>query len=97
MTKTVTQAVEQLVGATVGMSDADMGREWKWGVYDEEGLRFALLMTHHEVRRRRRTVSSRSTTRPIAISREWSRACALKIWIGRRPRVSGRCERRSFT
>jgi len=27
-----------------------MGREWKWGVYDEEGLRFALLMTHHELR-----------------------------------------------
>ena len=32
------------------MSDEDMGREWKWGVYDEEGLRFALLMAHHELR-----------------------------------------------
>ncbi len=35
---------------TVKLTDADMGREWKWGVYDEEGLRFALLMTHHELR-----------------------------------------------
>ena len=50
MTKTVTQAVEELVRATVGMSDEDMGREWKWRDYDEEGLRFALLMTHHELR-----------------------------------------------
>ena len=49
-TKTVTQAVEELVRATVRLSDEDMGREWKWGVYDEEGLRFALLMTHHELR-----------------------------------------------
>ena len=50
MTKTVTQAVEELVRATVYLSDEDMGREWKWGEYDDEGLRFALLMTHHELR-----------------------------------------------
>jgi len=49
MTKTVTQAIEELVRATVHLSDEDMGREWKWGAYDEEGLRFALLMTHHEL------------------------------------------------
>ena len=47
---TVTQAVEALVRKTIALSDTDMGREWKWGVYDEEGLRFALLMTHHELR-----------------------------------------------
>ncbi len=50
MTKSVTQAVEELVRATVGLSDADMGRPWTWREYDEEGLRFALLMTHHELR-----------------------------------------------
>jgi uncharacterized damage-inducible protein DinB len=50
VTKTVTQAVEELVRATVHLTDLDMGREWKWGDYDEEGLRFALLMTHHELR-----------------------------------------------
>jgi len=47
---TVTQAVEALVRATVGRSDAHMGEPWVWGAYDEEGLRFALLMTHHELR-----------------------------------------------
>ena len=47
---TVTQAVEALVRKTIALSDDDMGREWKWGVYDEEGLRFALLMAHHELR-----------------------------------------------
>lgn len=50
MTKTVTQAVEDLVRATVHLSDEDMGRPWTWNEYDEEGLRFALLMTHHELR-----------------------------------------------
>jgi hypothetical protein len=50
MTKTVTQAVEELVRATVHLSDEDMGRPWTWREYDEEGLRFALLMTHHELR-----------------------------------------------
>jgi DinB superfamily len=47
---TVTQAVEELVRKTIGLTDDGMGREWKWGAYDEEGLRFALLMTHHELR-----------------------------------------------
>jgi hypothetical protein len=48
--KTVTQAVEALVRKSVGLSDAQMGEPWKWRDYDEEGLRFALLMTHHELR-----------------------------------------------
>lgn len=47
---TVTAAVEALVRATVDLSDADLGRAWAWRMYDEEGLRFALLMTHHELR-----------------------------------------------
>ncbi|HEY7623966.1 MAG TPA: DinB family protein [Candidatus Limnocylindria bacterium] len=47
---TVTQAVEALVRATVDLSDADMGREWVWREYDDEGLRFALLLAQHELR-----------------------------------------------
>ncbi|HUG56323.1 MAG TPA: DinB family protein [Candidatus Limnocylindrales bacterium] len=43
-------AVDRLVAATVRLGDEEMGRPWAWGVYDEEGLRFALLMTHHELR-----------------------------------------------
>jgi uncharacterized damage-inducible protein DinB len=50
LTKTVAQAVEELVRVTIAMTDEDMGRDWKWRDYDEEGLRFALLMTHHELR-----------------------------------------------
>ena len=69
MTKTVTQAVEQLVGATIGMSDADMGREWKWGVYDEEGLRFALLMTHHELRDVAVRLAARARSAPTQANR----------------------------
>jgi DinB family protein len=47
---TVTEAVEALVRATVDLTDADMGREWVWREYDDEGLRFALLLTQHELR-----------------------------------------------
>lgn len=47
---TVTQAVEALIRKTVDLSDVQMGAAWKWRDYDEEGLRFALLMTHHELR-----------------------------------------------
>lgn len=46
----VTTAVEALVRATVELTDEDMGRPWTWRMYGEEGLRFALLMTHHELR-----------------------------------------------
>jgi hypothetical protein len=47
---TVTEAVEALVRATVDLSDEDLGRQWAWREYDEEGLRFALLMAQHELR-----------------------------------------------
>ncbi len=47
---TVTQAVEALVRATVDLPDAEMDRAWVWREYDEEGLRFALLMAQHELR-----------------------------------------------
>ena len=45
-----TQAVERLVRASVHLSDADLARPWAWKEYDEEGIRFALLMAHHELR-----------------------------------------------
>lgn len=47
---TPTQAVERLVRASIHLSDADLGRAWAWKEYDEEGIRFALLMAHHELR-----------------------------------------------
>ena len=47
---TPTQAVERLVRASLHLSDADLARPWAWKEYDEEGIRFALLMAHHELR-----------------------------------------------
>jgi len=47
---TVTEAVEALVRETVDLSDAEMGRPWVWREYDDEGLRFAILLTQHELR-----------------------------------------------
>ena len=47
---TVTEAVEAMVRATVDLPDAEMGRPWVWREYEEEGLRFALLMAQHELR-----------------------------------------------
>ncbi|HEV8230495.1 MAG TPA: DinB family protein [Candidatus Limnocylindria bacterium] len=69
MTKTVTQAVEELVRAMAGLSDADMGRAWKWRDYDEEGLRFALLMTHHELRDLAARLASRREREPSETER----------------------------
>ena len=36
--------------AAVGLTDAQLGTPWAWHEYDEEGLRFALLMAHQELR-----------------------------------------------
>jgi hypothetical protein len=47
---TATEAVEALARATVDLRDSEMARPWVWREYDEEGLRFALLMTQHELR-----------------------------------------------
>lgn len=47
---TVTQAVEALVRATVDLPDTAMDRKWVWREYDEEGLRFTVLLAQHELR-----------------------------------------------
>lgn len=69
MTKTVTQAVEELVRATVHLSDEDMGRPWAWREYDEEGLRFALLTTHHDLRDLAVRLAAARTTEPTQAQR----------------------------
>jgi uncharacterized damage-inducible protein DinB len=47
---TITEAAEMLVRATVDLPDEEMDRTWVWNEYDEEGLRFALLLAQHELR-----------------------------------------------
>ena len=46
----VTQAVERLVKVSVGLSDADLDKPYAWEEYNEDGLRFALLTAHHQLR-----------------------------------------------
>jgi len=41
--------VTALAAVSVGLPDAAMNRPYTWGDYDEEGLRFALLMAYHEL------------------------------------------------
>ena len=62
---TVTESVEALVRATVELPDAEMDRPWVWREYDEEGLRFALLMTQHELRDLAVRLAARSEERRV--------------------------------
>lgn len=47
---TVTEAVERLVRASVGLRDADLDKKYVWEEYADDGLRFALLAAHHQLR-----------------------------------------------
>jgi len=55
---TVTQAVERLVKASVHLSDADLDRTYAWEEYGEDGLRFALLAAHLQLRETTATVAA---------------------------------------
>jgi len=44
------EAVEALVRASVGFGDADLDRAYAWRDYGGDGLRFALLVAHQELR-----------------------------------------------
>ncbi|MEW5986386.1 MAG: ankyrin repeat domain-containing protein [Chloroflexota bacterium] len=48
-TSPLAQSVFDLAHATHSMTDADLGQPWAWGPH-EEGVRFALLGTCHELR-----------------------------------------------
>jgi len=47
---TVTRSVERLVKASVHLGDADLDTSYAWEEYNEDGLRFALLSAHHQLR-----------------------------------------------
>lgn len=55
---TVTQAVERLVSASVHLRDSDLDRKYVWEEYDDDGLRFALLTAHHQLRETAATVAA---------------------------------------
>jgi uncharacterized protein len=46
----LTQSVFRLADTTIDLTEADLGQPYRWGAHDEEGVRFALLGTMHELR-----------------------------------------------
>ena len=47
---TVTRSVERLIKASAHLGDADLEKPYAWEEYIEDGLRFALLTAHHQLR-----------------------------------------------
>lgn len=43
-------AVDQLAQLAQRIADPDLDRDWAWGAYDEEGIRFAFFRTYEELR-----------------------------------------------
>jgi hypothetical protein len=60
-------AVKQFADVTHGVPDLELGREWAWGAYDSEGVRFAFFRTYEELRELvARTAAERSAHGPAA-------------------------------
>jgi len=61
------RAVEQFADVTQGVPDAELDREWAWGAYDSEGVRFAFFRTYEELRElATKTAAERSANGPAA-------------------------------
>jgi len=61
------RAVEQFAAVTQGAPDAELDREWAWGDYDSEGVRFAFFRTYEELRElAAKTAAERSAHGPAA-------------------------------
>ena len=44
------RAVERFADLTQDVPDSDLDREWTWGAYDSDGVRFAFFRTYEELR-----------------------------------------------
>ena len=61
------RAVEQFADVTQGVPDSELDREWAWGAYDSEGVRFAFFRTYEELRElATKTAAERSAHGPPA-------------------------------
>jgi hypothetical protein len=61
------RAVEQFADVTQGVPDAELDREWAWGAYDSEGVRFAFFRTYEELRElATKTAAERAAHGPVA-------------------------------
>jgi hypothetical protein len=47
---TLAQTVEKFAQVVQGVPDAELDREWAWGDYDSEGIRFAFFRAYEELR-----------------------------------------------
>ena len=43
------RAVQHFASVTLPVSDSELDREWAWGAYDSEGVRFAFFRTYEEL------------------------------------------------
>ncbi len=43
------RAVQQFASGTLSVPDSELDREWAWGAYDSEGVRFAFFRTYEEL------------------------------------------------
>ena len=63
------RAVERFADLTQEVPDSDLDREWSWGAYDSEGVRFAFFRTYEELRELAvRTAAERAARGGIASS-----------------------------
>lgn len=57
------EAVDGFADVTESVPNADLDREWAWGAYDSEGVRFAFLRTYEELRE----LAARTATARISL------------------------------
>ncbi|MGD9146897.1 MAG: DinB family protein [Anaerolineae bacterium] len=63
------RAVGQFAAVTQGVADPELDREWAWGAYDSEGVRFAFFRTYEDLRDlAARMAAERSTGGPAVSS-----------------------------
>ena len=63
------RAVERFANLTQDVPDSDLDREWAWGAYESEGIRFAFFRTYEELRELAvRTAAERAARGRIASS-----------------------------
>jgi hypothetical protein len=68
-TSTLYRAVAAFADATIGLTDTDLERDYAWRFHDDEGLRFALIGTYHELRDLATTLAAeRVTTSPPTLA-----------------------------
>lgn len=65
-------AVEAFTLATQAIPDSDLDRDWAWGAYDSEGVRFAFFRTYEELREvAARTAQERTAGGPRVLTAQY--------------------------